>query len=148
MAKYVVPGVPGGAAPSAFMPHWNKYAASGAQQYKQNLTGQPGTQAIPAPTKDTVPSPDLGDIAQMGLSRSSDAPGVFYPQEYYLDRLTAGYPGAMAPKGPDIRIYSDNLMPVPAVDPRGIPARLARPVNQRGRKQIRQTRPQPEWNQF
>ncbi|HMD24758.1 MAG TPA: hypothetical protein VKH61_11700 [Streptosporangiaceae bacterium] len=140
MPKYVVPGVPLGAQPSAFMPHWNKYAASGAQQYKRHLHGQPGTMAIPAPTQNTVPSPDLGDIAQMGLSRSSNAPDVFYPSQYYQQDLY-GAPGPVTP----VRIYSDNLMPVPAKDPRGVSARLSRPVNQRGRSQIRMPRALPSW---
>lgn len=148
MPKYVVPGIPAGVRASAFMPHWNKYAASGAQQYKQAVTGQPGTQAIAAPTVNTVPSPDLGDIAQMGRSRSSDAPQVFYPQLWYQRKLTrqnvVGYHRPAAP-GPGICIYSNNLMPVPAVDPRGVPARLARPISQRGGREIGQPRVLPGW---
>jgi hypothetical protein len=145
MAEYVVPGVPAGAMASAFMPHWNKYAASGAVEYKHAVDGSPGTMGIPAPTRDTVPSPDLGDIAQMGLSRSSDAPGMFFPQKYFEQSLNGN--GTMGPVTP-VRIYSDNLMPVPAVDPRGIPARLSRPVNQRGRRGIGQPRALPQWNSF
>jgi hypothetical protein len=144
-AKYVVPGVPAGAMPSAFMPTWTKYAASGAVEYKHAVDGNPGTMGIPAPTRNTVPSPDLGDIAQMGLSRSSDAPGMFFPQQYFEQSLDGN--GTMGPVTP-VRIYSDNLMPVPAVDPRGIPARLSRPVNQRGRRGIGQPRALPQWNSF
>jgi hypothetical protein len=145
MAKYVVPGVPRGAQPSAFMPHWNKYAASGAQSYKAGLVGQPGTQGIAAPTTNTQISPDMGDKAQAGTARSSDAPDVWYPQLYYLPFLSGGYPGAPAPQSPGAAIYSDNLMPVPAVDPRGVAARLSRPVNQRGQAQIAQKRALPRW---
>jgi hypothetical protein len=144
-AKYVVPGVPAGAMPSAFMPTWTKYAASGAVEYKHAVDGNPGTMGIPAPTRDTVPSPDLGDIAQMGLSRSSDAPNMFFPTKYFEQSLDGN--GTMGPVTP-VRIYSDNLMPVPAVDPRGIPARLSRPVNQRGRRGIGQPRALPQWNSF
>jgi hypothetical protein len=140
MAKYMVPGVPQGAQPSAFMPHWNKYAGSGAQQYKQYLIGQPGTQGIPAPTINTYISPDVGNLAQAGTARSTDAPGVWYPQLYYQPNLW-GNPGPQVP----VQIYSDNLMPVPAVDPRGIQAVLARPVNQRGRREIPQRRVLPRW---
>jgi hypothetical protein len=140
MPKYVVPGVPAGAQPSAFMPHWNRYAASGAQQYKIGLSGNPGTLAVPAPTRNTQMSPDPGDKAQMGTARSSDAPDVWFPQVYYQPTLMAA-PGPVTP----VRIYSDNLMPVPAVDPRGIPARLSRPVNQRGQQQISQIRAMPVW---
>src|SRR5271157_4905715 len=131
MPRYVVPGVPVGAQPSAFMPHWNKYAASGAQQYKRWLVGQPGTMAVPAPTANTQISPDAGDKAQMGTARSSDAPDVWYPTIYYQANLYAA-PGFQTP----VNVYSDNIMPVPAKDPRGVSARLSRPVNQRGRRQI------------
>jgi len=140
--KYYVPGIPAGASPSAFMPHWDRYAASGYLMYKGSLVGQPGTMAIPAPTRDTVPQPDLGDIAQMGSARSSDAPDVWYPQKYYDATLNGG--GTMGPVTP-VRIYSDNLMPVPARDPRGRPARLAKPINQRGQRQIPWPRVIPKW---
>jgi hypothetical protein len=44
-----------------------------------------------------------------------------------------------------VRIYSDNLMPVPAVDPRGRPARLAKRVRNAGQAEIRQPRALPSW---
>jgi hypothetical protein len=123
------------------MPHWNKYAASGAQQYKIGLQGSPGTTAIPAPTTNTQISPDAGDKAQAGTARSTDAPDVWYPTKYYQDSLK-GAPGPVTP----VRIYSDNLMPVPAKDPRGVSARLSRPVNQRGQRQVKMPRAMPSWN--
>jgi hypothetical protein len=138
--RYVVPGVPAGVQHSAFMPHWNKYAGSGAQRYKRTVNGQPGTQAIPAPTINTQISPDVGDKAQSGTARSSDAPQVWYPQLYYQEDLYSA-PGPVCP----VQIYSDNLMPVPAVDPRGVPARLARPISQRGRFEVPQPRVLPNW---
>ncbi len=140
MPKYIVPGIPSGAQLSAFMPHWNRLAQSGAQQYKIGLTGQPGTQGIPAPTSNTVPCPDLGDIAQMGSARSSDAPDMWYPQLYYSAVLDS-HPGPVTP----VRIYSDNMLPVPARDPRGKPALLARPVLQRGQSALHQPRVAPRW---
>jgi hypothetical protein len=138
--RYVVPGVPAGVQPSAVMPHWNKYAGSGAQTYKRGVVGQPGTQAIAAPTINTQISPDIGDKAQSGTSRSSDAPGVWYPQLWYQPDLYSA-PGPVCP----VSVYSDNLLPVPAVDPRGLPARLARPISQRGRQEIPQPRALPSW---
>jgi hypothetical protein len=123
VAKYVVPGVP-----------------QGAQRYKQNLQGSPGTTAIGAPTSNTQISPDAGDKAQMGTARSSDSPDVWYPTKYYQADLE-GAPGPVTP----VRIWSDNLMPVPAVDPRGVSARLSRPVNQRGHQQIKMPRAMPLW---
>ena len=140
--KFIVSGVPRGAQPSAFTPHWNRAAASGAVRYKAGVSGQPGTMAIPAPTRDTVPSPDLGDIAQMGTARSSDAPDFWWPSKYYERNLNGN--GTMGPVTP-VRIYSDNLMPVPAQDPRGRPARLSRRPSDRGQTQIRMPRALPQW---
>ena len=142
MPKYVTTGIPQGAQLSAFLPNWVRLGGSGAVQYKQALTGAPGTRSIPAPTRDTVPSPDLGDLAQMGTARSSDAPDSWNPQLYYQTRLTER-PGA----GQPIRVYSDNLLPVPAVDGRlrGRSAVLARPVQQRGQQQISMPRAIPSW---
>lgn len=135
-ASFYLPGVPPGAALSAFMPGITRLAGSGYLMYKHAVTGEPGTQAIPAPTRDTVPSPDLGDLAQAGSARSVDAPDVWYPQKWFERSLNGdGTMGFVTP----VRIYSDNMMPVPAVDPRGRNARMFKPINQRGRNQI----PQP-----
>src|ERR1700691_1936014 len=103
MPKYVVPGIPQGAQLSAFMPNWVRLGGSGAVQYKQAVSGSPGTSGIPAPTRNTQISPDPGDLAQAGSSRSSDAPDMWYPQLYYQRSLTER-PGAGMP----IRVYSDN----------------------------------------
>jgi hypothetical protein len=138
--KYVLPGLPAGAQPSAFMPAWTRLAQSGAMQYKQAVSGSPGTTPVPAPTRNTQISPDPGDLAQAGTARSSDAPDVWYPQLYYQSQLTER-PGAGMP----IRVWSDNLMPVPARDARGKSAVLARPILQRGQVQIPQPRVIPQW---
>ena len=143
MTRFVVPGVPPGAQPSAFAPHLNRLAGSGAQMYKGAVEGQPGTLGIPAPTKDTAPSPDLGDLAMGGYHRSSDAPDVWYPNQYYERSLDGD--GTQGPITP-VRVYSDNLMPVPAVDPRGTPATLSVPVIIRGQRQIVQPAAQPRWS--
>lgn len=147
VVRYTVQG-PGGSdwpagqpGHTALMPQAVRYAASGAQAYKQQVSGQPGTQAIPVTPLDKIPSPDAGDIALMGLSRSSDAPDVFYPNQYFVRAPITERPGAGMP----VSVYSDNLMPVPAVDPRGVPSTQYMPINQRGQVQI-QTRPQlPKW---
>jgi hypothetical protein len=145
MPRYIVQGPAGSDWPvgqpghTALTPQYVRYAASGAQEYKGTVTGQPGTQAIPV--QPVVPSPDPGDIAAMGLSRSSDAPNVFYPNQYFNRAPIRELPGAGMP----VSVYSDNLMPVPAVDPRGIPSTQYMPINQRGAVQI-QTRPNlPKW---
>lgn len=141
--KFVLPGVPAGAQPSAFMPHFNRLAASGAQQYKGAVTGQPGTQRIAAPTIDTVPAPDIGDLAQAGVSRSVDAPQAWYPQKWFERSLDGD--GSLGPVVP-VMLWSSNLMPVPAADPRGKPARLQRPRRSgRGQASVGQPRTLPQW---
>jgi hypothetical protein len=117
---YAVPGIPREESNglTAFMPHLNRMAASGAQQYKYALTGRPGTQAVPAPTGNTQISPDSGDKAQMGFARSSDAPDVWYPQQYY-QAVAVEAPGAGMPiylTGDSIPDGAGDVLPIPAVD--------------------------------
>lgn len=118
--RYSVPGIPPekSAGLSAFMPHFDRQAAGGAQTYKYAVVGRPGTQGIPAPTQDTQISADLGDLAQTGDSRSSDQPDVFYPNQYY-DRFIAEQPGAGMPimRVEDATTGLRSLIPVPAIDP-------------------------------
>lgn len=140
--RYTVPGVPPQLACTAFTPHLNRSRASGAQQYKYALYGSPGTDGIPAPTRDTAPSPDVGDLAQAGTSRSSDAPDVWYPAKYYQDAAIE-WPGAGMP----VRIYDPTqpgpttVLPVPAADMRAQyqrdSARLSANWPSLGQRQIR-----------
>jgi hypothetical protein len=134
MPRYTTSGIPPSQARlglSAFMPHYNRLAASGAQAYKGSVTGRPGTTAIPVSGITTpVPSPDLGDIAQMGLSRSSDAPNAFWPNQYYTNpvaetggiRGQAFWPGAGMPVQMynPVRPQDTTMIPVPATDLRGV----------------------------
>jgi hypothetical protein len=79
------------------------------------IDGQPGTLPIPAPPP---PLPqDLTGLSQSHLHRSSDAPNVWYPGIYY----EANSPDAPAEHAP-VSVFSDNQMPVPAVNPLGIPS--------------------------
>ena len=140
MKRYTVPGWPANIlGHSAVTPNLTRMAASGAQAYKGEVTGQPGTQAIPV--NPVVPSPDAGDKAQMGLSRSSDAPNYFYPNLYYARPEPGFWPGAGMP----VSRLSDNLMPVPAADPRGVPAMTQNPLIIRGQRQVQQTVALPQW---
>ena len=127
---------------TAFTPNMTRMAGSGAQMYKHAVTGQPGTQGIAAPTINTQISPDAGDKAQMGFARSSDAPDMWYPNRYYERSLDGD--GTMGPVVP-VRIFSDDIMPVPARDPRGLPAMLAFTPQFLGQKQIVQPRTMPRW---
>jgi hypothetical protein len=118
-----------------------RIAGSGAQQYKDGIVGRPGTMRVPvAPPQ--VPSPDVGDKAQMGLSRSGDAPGNWFLPNLYYARPEAEYwPGAGMP----VSLVSDNMMPVPAADPRGVQARLSMPIVQRGQRQVQTIPSLPQW---
>jgi hypothetical protein len=127
---------------TAFTPNMTRLAASGAQMYKHAVSGQPGTMGIPAPTRNTQISPDEGDKAQMGTARSSDAPDMWYPQKYYERSLNGD--GTMGPVTP-VRIFCDDIMPVPAQDPRGLPAMLAFTPHFLGQAQVAQPRTMPGW---
>ena len=118
MKLYQVPGWPAAQlGHSAVTPTMTRLAGGGAQQYKDGLTGQPGTQGIPV--QPVIPSPDIGDLAQAGVSRSANAPDTIYPNQYYARPQRGYWPGAGMP----VSVRSDNMLPVPAVDPRGTPAR-------------------------
>ena len=136
--RYSVPGVPPDPAKgiTAFSPHFNRMAASGAATYKQAVRGYPGTRGIPVEARaNTQISPDYGDLAQAGTSRSSDAPDRFWPNQYY--QAQPGEPGHGWPDS-GVQVYSPQqpglttLLPVPADDGRGMyqakSARLARPA--------------------
>ena len=115
--SYRMPGVPPGPGQgiTAFLPHFNRAAAGGAQSYKYAVEGYPGTRRIPVDMHNTAPSPDLGDLALTGTARSSDAPNGIWPNKYY-QTFIAEPPGAGMP----IQVYSPTqpgltaLLPVPA----------------------------------
>lgn len=138
--RYTAPGWPSGQpGHAAFTPHFTRLAGGGAQQYKDGLNGHPGTLAIPAPG----PGVEQGTAgqAQMGLSRTRDCPPVFYPSQYWAQPQGQYWPGAGMP----VSVASDNLMPIPAADPRGIPSTQFVPVNQRGQAQIASAPTMPQW---
>lgn len=117
--RYSVPGVPEGPAAgiTAFMPQFIRHAASGAQAYKYDVYSSLGMAAIPAPTGNTQMSPDQGDRAMSGTSRSSDAPQAWWPFVSY-QAVAIERPGAGMP----VQVYSPTqpglttLLPVPATD--------------------------------
>jgi hypothetical protein len=123
-----------GAVCSAFapVPAWAGFGL-GPWAAKQNVSGQPGTQGVPAGL------PDFGDAGLhvngqpvrgggAGYAHGSGTmPGVWYPQQWYLTTLD-GFtlrPESGNQQAPSV--YSDNQMPVPAANPLGRAAVLARP---------------------
>ena len=124
---------------AAAMPAMVRLAASGAMAYKDGVRGEPGTWEVPG-----LPGPGLeqGRTSQatMGTSRSEYGQG-FRPNLYYARPERSFWPGAGMP----VRVRSDNLMPVPATDPRGTPSRLSFPIVQRGRHQVQSRPPVSMW---
>lgn len=126
MPRYVTSGIPpeqAALAGSAFMPFFTRMAASGAETYKTLLPGSGPARRHAAPTIDTVPSPDLGDMVLMGTSRSSDAPDAWYINDYDTipDRVwdtTGGTARVQVynPVAPELT----TMIPVPAVDLRSL----------------------------
>jgi hypothetical protein len=125
--RQVLTGLPPQKGPTAFMPLRALSTAvmdvSRAQGTPEEITGQPGTMGIPAPYP---PATGVGheggyDKLPSGLSESRYMPPRWYPSIYYRPQhLSVGIGG--------VRVYSDNQMPVPAVDPRRLPIGSQGPV--------------------
>jgi hypothetical protein len=119
--RAILTGLPPQRGATAFMPLRAMTTAvmniSQAQGTPEDVTGQPGTRGVPAP----YPAPgqltivDGVDAYPSGLSASQYMPPRWYPQLYYRPQHLARAIGGVS-------VYSDNLMPMPAVDPRGLPA--------------------------
>jgi hypothetical protein len=135
---YTLPGWPARVqGHAAAMPNMTRPPGS-AWQYKDGVTGHPGTVQAPVPG----PGVPTGPVAQAmgGFSYTANCPG-FYPNLYYARPEASYWPGAGMP----VSTHSDNLMPVPAQDPRGVAAPLQVPVRMRGNKQIRQPANLVQW---
>jgi hypothetical protein len=117
MGRYQVTGLPSAARVglSAFMPHMNRLAASGAQQYKDGVTGRPGTVGIPIAVQARGPAPDTTAIAQMGRSRSGDAPPEIYPNQYWVLPERNYRPGLLVQMQDPTAPWLTTMVPVPAV---------------------------------
>jgi len=108
--RYFTLGAPPGRRGTAWLPgmpispkalQWGFWGRS------DQLAGYPGNKAIPAPTKSTVPSPDIGDHAQGGTSYSRDAPDAIFPSLYYVRGRQ---------NHPPVSLLRTNNMPIPAGD--------------------------------
>lgn len=119
--RAILTGLPPQKGATAFMPVRAMTTAvmdnSRAQGTPEDVTGQPGTQGIPAPYPQVSAVGHEGGVDKLpsGLSESRYMPPRWYPSLYYraqhLWRAIGG-----------VSVYSDNILPVPAVDPRGLPA--------------------------
>jgi hypothetical protein len=116
-----------------------------------------GAAAIPVVVKDagawqgrglitwrrTAPAPPPAAVPQSynrALHRSSDAPNQIHPEIYFLHGRQAATP--------PVSWVSDNQMPVPAVDPRGRPAVMARRPVILGQRQVVQPSPASSYPDF
>jgi hypothetical protein len=121
--RYSIPGVPPEPAKgiTAFAPHFNRAAASGAQSYKYAVTGCPGTRGIHVDARARNIEGHYTGQAMSGTARTSDAPDAIYPNQYY-QRFAAEPPGGHTPP----RVYDPQrpgrttLLPVPAEDGRAV----------------------------
>jgi hypothetical protein len=117
--RYQLPPLPNNIGVTAFTPVPQHYGSS-VYAYKIGVTGAPGTQAIPAPTWDSSAIDQYrGNVKKSGMTTalvggapgSGYAPDVWFPSLYYLvQRLSYGIGG--------VAVFSDNLLPMPAIDPR------------------------------
>lgn len=126
---YTVPG----ATSTAFTPV--PCINGAALAYKSGVVGQPGTLGIGAPRPEVYGNSDISAYPFAGgYSNSGAMPPVQYPNLYY--QATLDIPGSDVITG-GMQIFSDNQMPIPARDPRGVAARLARPPVFLGQAQIK-----------
>lgn len=143
---------PGCGRSTAFMPlPVSDGRGCGPWSNSSNVSGQPGTQAVPAGT------PDFGDQGLVvnglpvrgggaGYAQGSGTmkSGAWYPSVYYLRRLDGS---TLTVAGQGVSIYSDNQLPVPAKTPLGRAAVLAVPPRFLGQRDIYQPAPGsgPKW---
>lgn len=125
VVRYQVAGAFGGRGVTAFTPAPPRTTSNFSLKMAQHQTPvhQPGTQGVPAPY-DGVKD---GDSAVAIDDRSSYYyPPRWYPQlGYAIQRIWDGNFGG-------VRVFSDNMMPVPAIDPRRLPGGVQGPVAQAG----------------
>jgi hypothetical protein len=106
---------------------------------KDNVIGQPGTQAVPAGLPDfgsaglTVNGQPVRGAGAGYNQGSGTMPNVWYPQLYYLRQLDGS---TLVSTGQGPSVYSDNQMPVPARDPLGRAALLGVPPSFLGQANV------------
>lgn len=123
--KIIAQGIYPSEAPTAPTPAGSWLIPAPAQGFgswasRGSLHGQPGTEEIPAPPPAAVSQHADNAVTR---HRSSDSPDLIFPALYYE---TLSDNPALVPTG-RIMIESDNMMPAPAIDPRGLPAVMSTP---------------------
>jgi len=98
--------------------------ASAAQAYQSRgmIHGSPGTEAVAAPVPGGVPQ----DWSIRTRNSTSSSP-VIFPALYFERGQLEHAP---------VSVLSDNQLPVPAIDPRGTPARALRAPVMLGQHQV------------
>jgi hypothetical protein len=127
---YSVPG----ATSTAFVPV--PAATTAKIAYKNQVTGQPGTQGIPAAPAELAGQVNGAKLPAGYSGGSSYMPNTWYPDLWFERTLT---------ETPPVSPYSDNQMPIPAADPRGTAAVLARPPVFLGQSQLVTPKAMPKW---
>lgn len=102
---------------SAFLPHYNRLAGSGAQQYKDGVTGHPGSPGVPL-ARQCDPAPDITSLAFKGQSSGTDAPWEIYPNQYYALPERNYRPGLLIQMYDMTAPQNTTMIPVPAVSGR------------------------------
>lgn len=115
MPRYRVSGLPpaAGRGMSAFFPNFNRLAASGAQQYKDMLTGHPGLPGIGIASAGT-PADTITAKALKGTASSSDAPWNIYPDQYWALPERNYRPGLQVQVYDPVAPQNTTMIPVPA----------------------------------
>ena len=115
MPRYRVSGLPPAAqrGTSAFFPYFHRLAASGAQQYKDGVTGHPGQPGIPI-SGANAPVTDRTSLALKGTASSSDAPWVIWPGKYWAMPERNYRPGLLVQTYDPVAPQDTTMIPVPA----------------------------------
>lgn len=119
---------------SALTPHLTRPAASWSS--RGPVAGFPGTLGIVAPSPAGVPQ-DVTAMANMGRSRSNNAPNRWYPSLYWA----AGPDQERAP----VSRVSDNQMPVPALRPANVIVFDTYTTRKGGQRQVIQPQVVQRW---
>lgn len=116
MPRYRTSGLPPAASrgTTAFLPHFNRLAASGAQQYKDGLTGHPGQPGVAISPQGRL-SPDRTSLALKGRASSTDAPDMIWPGQYYARPERNYRPGLLIQMYDPVAPQDTTMIPVPAV---------------------------------